>query len=88
MTLVGDAAHLLAPNGEGANWAMYDGAELGKALAAHPDQVEAGLDAYEQAMFTCMSQADDETSKHLEETFGDTIPESLLALMPAHQQGH
>ncbi|MCT2546849.1 MULTISPECIES: NAD(P)/FAD-dependent oxidoreductase [Streptomyces] len=88
VTLVGDAAHLLAPNGEGANWAMYDGAELGKALAAHPDHVEAGLDTYEQAMFTRMSQADDETSKHLEETFGDTVPESLLALMPSHQQSH
>ncbi|MEV4895498.1 NAD(P)/FAD-dependent oxidoreductase [Nonomuraea sp. NPDC055795] len=73
VTLVGDAAHLLAPNGEGANQAMYDGAELGKALAAHRDDVEAGLAAYEQAMFTRMSQAEEETAKHLEETFGDLI---------------
>ncbi|MFJ2868057.1 FAD-dependent oxidoreductase [Kitasatospora sp. NPDC087314] len=87
VTLIGDAAHLLAPNGEGANWAMYDGAELGKALAARPGHLEAGLDAYEQELFTRMSQADDETAKHLEETFGDTIPDSLLALMPDHQQG-
>ncbi|MFE0148965.1 FAD-dependent oxidoreductase [Nonomuraea sp. NPDC059007] len=73
VTLVGDAAHLLAPNGEGANQAMSDGAELGKALAAHLDDVEAGLAAYEQAMFTRMSQAEEETAKHLEETFGDLI---------------
>jgi hypothetical protein len=30
---------------------MLEGAELGKALATHPDDIEAALTEYEQAMF-------------------------------------
>ncbi|MEU0877420.1 NAD(P)/FAD-dependent oxidoreductase [Lentzea sp. NPDC005914] len=78
VTLVGDAAHLKAPDGEGANQAMLDGAELGAALAGHSD-VEAALADYEQAMFTRVEtpMADEDLLKSL---FGDDTPQVVIDL--------
>jgi 2-polyprenyl-6-methoxyphenol hydroxylase-like FAD-dependent oxidoreductase len=52
VTLLGDDAHVTAPNGERANLAIYDGAELAKAHARRFDNVEAALSSYERAMFS------------------------------------
>ncbi|SNX55965.1 2-polyprenyl-6-methoxyphenol hydroxylase-like FAD-dependent oxidoreductase [Streptomyces sp. TLI_55] len=79
VTLLGDAAHLSAPNGEGANLAMYDGAELGKAIAAHPHDVEAALAGYEQSLFPRSAQAAAEGTRLHELLFGDTTPHGLIS---------
>jgi 2-polyprenyl-6-methoxyphenol hydroxylase-like FAD-dependent oxidoreductase len=52
ITLIGDAAHLMPPVGEGANQAMLDAAELATALAAHPTNPNQAIRSYEDAMFT------------------------------------
>lgn len=78
VTLIGDAAHLMAPAGDGANLAMVDGAELGEAIAAHPDDLEAALSIYEAAMFTRSAAAAIGSVEVLEACLGEDAPYSLI----------
>jgi 2-polyprenyl-6-methoxyphenol hydroxylase-like FAD-dependent oxidoreductase len=80
VTLLGDAAHLTAPNGEGANLALYDGAELGKAIAAHPGDIETALTEYEPAMFARSAAASAE-APDLYVMLGEGTPHSLVATL-------
>jgi 2-polyprenyl-6-methoxyphenol hydroxylase-like FAD-dependent oxidoreductase len=85
VTLLGDAAHLMAPSGEGANLAMYDGAELGQALAANPGDVEAALVEYEKSLFPRSAFEAAEAERILQTCFGDRAPQSLLDFFASHQ---
>ncbi|MGV2098690.1 FAD-dependent oxidoreductase [Rhizobium sp. 21-4511-3d] len=77
VTLVGDAAHLMIPSGEGANLAMYDGAELGKAIA-HENDIETALSVYERELFARSAAAAVDATGTMDVLFGADAPQSLL----------
>ncbi|MCW3059157.1 MAG: Monooxygenase [Capsulimonas sp.] len=78
VTLLGDAAHLAPPAGEGANLAMFDGAELAKAIIANPNDIEAALAAYEAALFPRSQSSAADAHKILDLCLGDNAPYSLI----------
>jgi 2-polyprenyl-6-methoxyphenol hydroxylase-like FAD-dependent oxidoreductase len=85
VTLLGDAAHLMSPSGEGANLAMFDGAELGKAIAANPGDIEAALIAYEKDLFPRSAAEAVESERILNMCLGPDAPEGLVAMFTGYE---
>ncbi|WP_413577839.1 FAD-dependent oxidoreductase [Bdellovibrio sp. HCB290] len=77
ITLLGDAAHLMIPSGEGANLAMFDGAELAKAIIANPGKIESALEQYEKELFPRSSAEAKEALRMHKILFGSNAPQSL-----------
>ncbi|GGV11909.1 FAD-dependent oxidoreductase [Streptomyces spectabilis] len=79
LTLLGDAAHLMAPfSGVGANLAMLDGADLARALIDRTT-VEQAVAAYEKVLLPRSAEAAEGAAGAVDDAFGPDGAERVLA---------
>ena len=79
--MLGDAAHVMSPfAGEGANLAMYDGAQLATAIADHRGDTNAALLAYEAELFPRSAESARESAESLDIIYREDSPRGLVEL--------
>jgi 2-polyprenyl-6-methoxyphenol hydroxylase-like FAD-dependent oxidoreductase len=79
--LIGDAAHLTPPDGDGANWALYDGAQLAQAIAATPADIDTAFDTFAAQMLPRSAASSIDGYQSFEQTFGYNAPANLRDMM-------
>lgn len=87
VTLIGDAAHLMRPSGEGANLAMLDGLELALTLAGVKDGEKSWQEevaVFEEQMCTRAAGAAAQTVELTKLLFGEEAPNSLVDFFKSH----
>jgi hypothetical protein len=68
---------------------MFDGAELGQAIAAHPGDIEAALAAYEAVMFARSEAEYADAHEILDLCLGDRAPYGLIEFLTSTpEEGH
>jgi 2-polyprenyl-6-methoxyphenol hydroxylase-like FAD-dependent oxidoreductase len=81
LTLLGDAAHCLPPNGEGVNQAMLDALDLAETLGGtHFDTIGQAIAAYEEKMRQRMVGVEADTRQLLEIMHADNNQEVFLRI--------
>jgi 2-polyprenyl-6-methoxyphenol hydroxylase-like FAD-dependent oxidoreductase len=68
--------------GEGANLAMFDAAELARAIASC-DSLEAAINTYERALFPRVAPQARASAANLERFFGPDAPYSVVDMFSA-----
>lgn len=81
VTLIGDAAHVMTPAGEGANLAMYDGSELALSIVESVNDIEKAITNYENKLFPRSERAAEKADKVLHKHLGNGAPYDFAELI-------